>query len=88
VSEGELLELLASGGLRRAHVAAQLAVDLEDNLDFVLLQGRFVDDRPRRREQISVSGSVTEVFPKCVRDMRRNRVEQAKQDAHGIRSSL
>src|SRR5207247_1446189 len=46
VREGALLELLAPGGLRRAHVSAQLAVDLEDELDFVLLQGFRIGLRP------------------------------------------
>src|SRR5437762_12730660 len=42
VSEGETLELLAPGGFRRAHVSAQLAVDLEYQLDFVLLQSVWI----------------------------------------------
>src|SRR5882762_8339980 len=59
VREGELLELLASGCFRRAHMAAQLAVDLEDQLDFVLLQSSRVDLRPGSLEDVFAEAELT-----------------------------
>src|SRR5438046_1244121 len=88
VSEGELLELLAPGGFRRAHVSAQLAVDLEYQLDFVLLQSRFVDDRPGRGEEIAMPGGVTQVLPQREAYVGRDRIEHTQQDTHRFRRGL
>src|SRR6267143_1860229 len=77
VGEGEPLELSAAGGLRRAHVAAQLAVDLEDELDFVLFEGVRIRLGPLSLENVF---AVSQVFPELVRDMRSNRGEQAKEN--------
>src|SRR6267378_597004 len=88
VSESELLELLAPGGLRRAHVSAQLAVDLEDELDFVLLQCRFVDDGPGCSQEITMLSGVTQVLPQRKAYVRRDRIEHTQQDTHRFRRGL
>src|SRR6266581_372986 len=67
VSEGELLELLAPGGFRRAHVSAQLAVDLEDELDFVSFESCFHWRRPIRIKNISFK---TKFSPEVMTDVR------------------
>src|SRR5882762_5384948 len=66
VREGELLELLASGCFRRTHMAAEFAVDLEDELDFVLHQRRLVHFRPRFAHHVRAG---LECLPKRMTDV-------------------
>ena len=67
---------------------AQLAVDLEYELDFVLVQSRFVDDGPGRSQEIAVLSGVTQVPPQRKAYVRRNRIEHAQQDTHRFRRGL
>src|SRR6266581_6808526 len=73
VSEGKPLELLAPGGFRRAHVAAQLAVDLEDEFDFLLDQRRLVDRGPALAHYVARR---PQLAPECVADVRNDRREK------------
>src|ERR1700716_716887 len=67
VREGELLELLAAGGFRRAHMAAQLAVDLEDKFDFFSFERCFHGLRPSRIKNVSLK---SEFSPEVLTDVR------------------
>ena len=67
----------------RGHLdrAAQLAADLEHQLDLILLQCRFIHLRPGRDDDLAVLDGITMLPPQRLRDMRRGRVERAQQDA-------
>jgi hypothetical protein len=56
--------------------AAQLAVDLQHQLDLVLHQRRLVHLRPGGVEQIAQRAGVAQLGPQAVRDVRRGGVEQ------------
>jgi len=58
-------------------VPAEFAVDLEDELDFVLFEGVRIRLGPLSLENVF---AVSQVFPELVRDMRSNRGEQAKEN--------
>ena len=68
-------------GGRHRERAAQLAVDLQHQLDLVLHQRGVVDLRPGRVEQLAELGVVAELLPQRLRDVRAGRVERAQQDA-------
>src|SRR5262245_6151372 len=70
VLEREALDRRAVGRLRCPHVAAQLAVHLQHELDLVGFERRLVDLGPARGEGI---GLKAELPPEGVRDVRRDR---------------
>ncbi|KAG0753398.1 hypothetical protein G6F22_021465 [Rhizopus arrhizus] len=81
---GELLDIFLGGGGGHADRAAQLAVDLEHQLDFVRDQRGFVHMRPRRVKQVAQFLGVTEGLPQGPGDVRDDRVQHAQQHAEGF----
>src|SRR5215831_5288697 len=77
VFERKPLQRRAVGGLRRAHVAAQLAVHLQHELDLVGLERGLVDLGPGRRHKIV---GIPELSPQRVCDVRGDRRHDAKQN--------
>src|SRR5437899_12632624 len=84
VSEGEALELLAPGGLRRAHVSAQLAVDLEHQLDFILDKGQLVDLGPRSFAYVAKDLIKPKFLPKCMGDVGNYRMNNPKKNTDSL----
>ena len=64
--------------------AAQLAVDLQHQLDLVLHQRVLVDLRPRRVEQRAVVAAKPSSFQSVQVRVRTNRVQDAQQDAEAL----
>ncbi len=64
--------------------AAQLAVDLQHQLDLVLHQGAGIHLRPGGVEQVAQLAGVAQLAPQRVGEVRRGRVEHAQQDAEAF----
>ena len=65
-------------------LAAQLAVDLQHELDLVLRERGRIDLRPRRVEQRAEFGGEAELVPQRAADVRHDRVEHAQQDRQSL----
>ncbi len=61
--------------------ATQLAIDLQHQFDFVLHQGRCIDLRPGRVQDVAKLVGIAQVRPQRVGQMGRGRVQAAQQDA-------
>src|SRR5512134_1598209 len=79
IREHDGLDRLRVGVARHAHVAALPAVYLHHQLDLVLDHGRGIMFRPGRVHDVA---DETELAPERVGDMRRDWVEQSKENAH------
>src|SRR2546425_8149132 len=65
-------------GRRHDELAAQLAVDLQDELDLVLRERLRIHFGPGRVEQIAIAGDEAQVAPQVPRRMRHDRIEHSK----------
>src|SRR6185437_3075273 len=70
--------LVGAGG--HDELAAQLAVHLQHELDFVARERRLVDGRPRGIDQVAVRVSEPQLAPEHPGRVRHDRIEHAQQD--------